>query len=203
MHLQQITTNLPIKIPTLSIADVIANKEDLSTRIMDVGRKGMLSMLPNISTSLLSVPQTVMNREEEEEAEEREIELKFLEGIVYVNGIEVIPRSATSRVLIFKVLLEQYLKDFTGGLGVEEHKFLTITQISELIEPYVGAGRDVEQQVRRPLNKIQKAVQEAMAQKLGVHVDRHCLIETKGWPGCSSKEYGYRLNPRTISFRKF
>ena len=48
------------------------------------------------------------------------------------------------------------------------HTPLNLHQIAERLEPHMGLIDDLEQQIRRPLNKMQKAIEETLAKELGV-----------------------------------
>jgi hypothetical protein len=119
-----------------------------------------------------------------------------------VCGIHVIGKQAPSRIQIFRILLEQYWRDFEEGKPKEMHTPLNLHQIAERLEPHMGLIDDLEQQIRRPLNKMQKAIEETLAKELGVNIKRDDIIQTLGWPGFKKQEYGYRLNPFNLVFTK-
>ena len=121
---------------------------------------------------------------------------------IFVCGIHVIGKQAPSRLQIFRILLEQYWRDFEEGKPKDMHTPLNLHQIAERLEPHMGLIDDLEQQIRRPLNKMQKAIEETLAKELGVNIKRDDIIQTLGWPGFKRQEYGYRLNPFNLVFTK-
>jgi hypothetical protein len=124
------------------------------------------------------------------------------EGKVYINEVEVMGKHASTRFYIFMILLDQYWLDFREGKPEDQHTFLSLSQIAEKLEEHLGPIEDLEQQVRRPLNRIQQDMEEILARKLGLFVKKDDIIQTLGWAGFKKQAYGYRLNPSTLLFKK-
>ena len=191
-----------LEVQRLSVADFVVMPEILADSIMATCKQGVADNLPNQSASVLPFP-SINLAESKPAIEEKYLEIKINDAGVSINDIVVVGRQASSRLLIFRLLLEQYWQDFEVAKPSEQHSFLNMNQLSDLMEPHVGMISDLEQQIRRPLNKMQKVIQEILARNLGLPVQRHDVIETRGWPGCNNKqEFGYRLNPNTLLFRK-
>ncbi|WP_339048029.1 hypothetical protein [Candidatus Mesenet endosymbiont of Phosphuga atrata] len=49
---------------------------------------------------------------------------------------------------------------------------------------------------------MQKNITEKLAKTSGLNVKRDDVIQTLPWSAMSGKEYGYRLNPFILIFRK-
>ena len=191
-----------IEVQRLAVADFITMPELLADAIIKTCKLGVSETLPNQSASILPFPNFNLAAPKQI-VEEKYLEIKINDAGVSINNILVIGKQASSRLLIFRLLLEQYWQDFEIAKPPEQHGFLNMNQLSDLMEPHVGMINDLEQQIRRPLNKIQKVIQEILAKDLGLPVQRHDVIETRGWPGCNKKqEFGYRLNPNKLLFRK-
>jgi len=194
--------NIGIEVQRLAVADFITMPELLADAITKTCKKGVSETLPNQSASILPFPNFNLAAPKQI-VEEKYLEIKINDAGVSINNILVIGKQASSRLLIFRLLLEQYWQDFEVAKPPEQHSFLNMNQLSDLMEPHLGMISDLEQQIRRPLNKMQKVIQETLAKNLGLPVQRHDVIETRGWPGCNNKqEFGYRLNPNTLLFRK-
>jgi len=191
-----------VEVPIISVADLIHNPLSLTELIKQTCQTGVCEVIPNYSASIL--PFRMISLAEPKIApQDKYLEIRMADTGVSINGIVVIGRQASSRLLIFRLLLEQYWQDFEVAKPSAQHTFLNINQLADLMEPHVGMIEDLEQQIRRPLNKMQKVIQDTLAEQLGLPIKRHDVIETHGWPGCNSKqEFGYRLNPNTLLFRK-
>ena len=191
-----------LSVQRLSVADCVVRPEVLAERILLTSKQGVSHHLPNQSTPLF--PFSAINlAEPKPETERKYLEIKMNDAGVCINDVVVVGRQAHSRLLIFRLLLEQYWQDFESAKPSEQHCFLNMTQLSDLMAPHVGMVNDLEQQIRRPLNKMQQAIQEKLAKALGLPIQRDDVIEMRGWPGCHHKQaFGYRLNPHTLLFGK-
>ncbi|WP_341823858.1 hypothetical protein [Wolbachia endosymbiont (group A) of Agelastica alni] len=49
---------------------------------------------------------------------------------------------------------------------------------------------------------MQRTMVDKLAITLGMNVKRDDIIQTLPWSGIDIKEYGYRLNPSTLSLKK-
>lgn len=61
---------------------------------------------------------------------------------------------------------------------------------------------DLEQQIRHPLNKMQRTIKKKLASKIGLNINRNDIIQTLRWSGIGTKEYGYAINPLTVVLKK-
>jgi hypothetical protein len=156
-----------IDVPIISVADLIHNPLSLTGLIKQTCQIGVCEAIPNYSASIL--PFRMISLAEPKIApQEKYLEIRMADNGVSINGIVVIGRHASSRLLIFRLLLEQYWQDFEIAKPSVQHTFLNINQLANLMEPHVGMIEDLEQQIRRPLNKMQKVIQDTLAEQLGL-----------------------------------
>lgn len=190
---------LPLDITTIRLSDLMSERLSLQQGLHMAIEHGVPKEIPNVSRQIL--PFISLHQPK---IAEKPITYSITidsEGI-FVGGIHVIGKQAPSRIQIFRILLEQYWRDFEEGKPKEMHTPLNLHQIAERLEPHMGLIDDLEQQIRRPLNKMQKAIEETLAKELGVNIKRDDIIQTLGWPGFKKQEYGYRLNPFNLVFTK-
>lgn len=195
--LRKTLPHLPLDITTIRLSDLMSEKCSLQQGLHMAMEHGVPKEIPNVSRQIL--PFVSLHQPK---LAEKPITYSITidsEGI-FVGGIHVIGKQAPSRIQIFRILLEQYWRDFEEGKPKEMHTPLNLHQIAERLEPQMGLIDDLEQQIRRPLNKMQKAIEETLAKELGVNIKRDDIIQTLGWPGFKKQEYGYRLNPFTLVF---
>jgi len=165
------------------MADLICKHRTLNEVLNEAVAKGIPELLPNVSFQALNC-YSYIPLQKTTLPEKKILRLKVVDNTVYVNEIEVIGKQATSSICIFRILLKQFLHDFEEA---EEYKFLSIIQIANSL-----GLEDPEQQVRRPLNRMQKIIAEKLASTLGLNIKRDDIIQACNWSG-------YRLNPSTIN----
>ena len=197
--LRKILPHLPLDITTIKLLDVMSERLSLQQSLHRAIEHGVPKEIPNVSRQVL--PFVSLHRPNMTEKPTTYSIAIGSEGI-FVGGVHVIGKQAPSRIQIFRILLEQYWRDFEEGKPKEMHTPLNLHQIAERLEPHMGLIDDLEQQIRRPLNKMQKAIEETLAKELGVNIKRDDIIQTLGWPGFKKQEYGYRLNPFNLVFTK-
>ncbi|XGA08495.1 MAG: hypothetical protein U0X86_000738 [Wolbachia endosymbiont of Xenopsylla cheopis] len=184
---------LLLNLYTISMADLICKHKTLNETLLTAVEKGIPELLPNVSFQALNcypyIPLQKITL-----PEKKILWLKVIDSTAYINNIEVISKQAASSICIFRILLKQFLRDFEAELPAEEYKFLSITQIADSL-----SLEDPEQQVRRPLNRMQKTIIEKLANTLGLNVKRDDVIQALNWSGTTCQEYGYRLNPFIIN----
>jgi hypothetical protein len=177
---------LPLNVNVVTIASLICKISKLSDVIAAAIKQGAPQLLPNTSAVVL-ISNNIPLTKPQPMPLDRTFQISIVNGSVCINSIEIINKQAKSRIYIFRILLEQYLQDFAEGLPAESHTLLSINQIAKLLEPYLGNIDDVEQQVRRPLNKIQKGIEEIISKEIGLNIKRNDIIQTLGWPGFTKK----------------
>lgn len=197
--LRKTLPHLPVDIPTIRLSDLMSGKLSLQQGLDVAIEHGVPKDIPNISRQIL--PFMSLHTPKPAVLPATYSITIDSEGI-FVGGIHVIGKQAPSRIQIFRILLEQYWRDFEEGKPKDMHTPLNLHQIAERLEPHMGLIDDLEQQIRRPLNKMQKAIEETLAKELGSNIKRDDIIQTLGWPGFKKQEYGYRLNPFNLVFTK-
>ncbi|WP_353273383.1 hypothetical protein [Wolbachia endosymbiont (group A) of Agelastica alni] len=183
----KVDLKLLLNLYTVPMADLICEHRTLNEVLNEAVEKGVPELLPNVSFQ--AFPYVPL--QETTLPEKKILRLKVVDNTVYVNDVEIIGKQATSSIRIFRVLLKQFLRDFEAD---EEYKFLSIVQIADSL-----GIEDPEQQVRRPLNRMQKTIAEKLASTLGLNIKRDDVIQACNWSGITCQEYGYRLNPSTIN----
>ncbi|WP_265033211.1 hypothetical protein [Wolbachia endosymbiont (group A) of Sicus ferrugineus] len=93
-------------------------------------------------------------------------------------------------VSIFRVLFKQFLNDFENDVPLEKHIPLSIEKIADRLT-FHSEITDLEQQIRYPLNKMQRTIKEKLANQLGLNIKRDDVIQTIGWPEltCNTNSY--------------
>lgn len=110
--------------------------------------------------------------------------ITFENGCVFVNDIEIISKRAKNRYHVFITLFDQYITDIKTTKNSENYKYLSIHEISDLLNKAGFPISDLEKQIRLPIYEIMKKVPN--------------LIEFKRWSGIHEKNFGYRLNAKYI-----
>lgn len=197
--LRKTLPHLPLDITTIRLSDFINGNLSLKQGLDLAIEHGIPKEIPNVSRQILPF---VPLRTAKPLALPATYSITIDSEGIFVGGVHVIGKQAPSRIQIFRILLEQYWRDFEEGKPKKMHTPLNLHQIAERLEPHMGLIDDLEQQIRRPLNKMQKAIEETLAKELGVNIKRDDIIQTLGWPGFKKQEYGYRLNPFTLVFTK-
>jgi hypothetical protein len=177
------------------MADLICERRTLKEVLDEVSEKGVPKLLPNVS--LQAFPYVPL-RQTKLVAREKILQLQIKNDTICINNIEVVNKQSKLRVNIFFILLEKFWNDFKAGILPEQHKTLSVGQIAD----YLGNISDTEQQIRKPINRMQKTMAEKLAKTLGINVKRDDIIQTLPWSGIGIKGYGYRLNPFTLSLKK-
>lgn len=121
---------------------------------------------------------------------EGKLEINFKNEAIYINDIEIISTKAINLQKIFRILLEQFLQDSMEGKDFDNFRSLDIHNFSEILENNGSIIFDKEKQVRRPINRLQKALYI----KFGVKI-----IDTIRY-SYARKQSGYRLSPQIICF---
>ncbi|MBA8758090.1 hypothetical protein HCR18_03315 [Wolbachia pipientis] len=180
------------------IADLICEHQTLSEVLGEAVEKGVPKLLPNVSFQALNCYPYIPLQQTKLAAQEKTLQLQIKNGNIYINDIEVVNKQSKLGMNIFFILLEQFWHDFKEGIPPEQHKTLSIGQIADCL----GNISDTEQQIRKPINRMQKTMAEKLAKTLGMNVKRDDIIQTLPWSGIGIKEYGYRLNPFTLLLKK-
>ncbi len=122
------------------------------------------------------------------------LQLQIKGNLIYINDIMVISRSSRLQLKIFHILFAQFLYDIKDGLPTDRYTFLNLEQLAERLGINTQTIYDLERKVRRPLNRMRRAIKDQLA-KSGISIDNNDIIECSGWPGYFHKQSGYRINP--------
>lgn len=188
--------DLPLALPIVKMTDLFCEHRTLNEILFEAVETGVPELISNASSQIFPI---IPLRETKPVLPKKALELKFTSGIVYINDVEVVNKRAKSCISVFNVLFKQFLHDFSNDIPKEEHKPLSIEKIADLLHSEV---MDLEQQIRYPLNKMQRMIKDKLANQLGLGIKREDVIQTIGWPELACKEYGYRLNPFTLTLKK-
>lgn len=118
----------------------------------------------------------------------RKLEINFKDGAIFIDNSEIISKKAENLQKIFKILLKQFLQDSMKGEDIDKFNLLSIHKFSEILEIAGETILDKEKQVRRPINRLQRA----LFIKFGVNIIETVRCSYIGNP------FGYRLNPSII-----
>ncbi|WP_349967794.1 hypothetical protein [Wolbachia endosymbiont of Armadillidium arcangelii] len=182
----------------IPMADLICGYRTLNEILNETVEKGVPKLLPNVSFQALNCYPYIPLQQTKLATQEKILQLRIKNGGIYINDIEIVNKQSKLGMNIFFVLLEQFWCDFKEGISPGQHKALTIEQIAD----YLGNISDAEQQIRKPINRMQRTMVDKLAITLGMNVKRDDIIQTLPWSGIGIKEYGYRLNPSTLSLKK-
>lgn len=190
--------DLPLALLIVKMTDLFCEHRTLNEILFEAVETGVPELISNASSQIFPI---IPLRETKPELPKKALHIQFTGGVVYINKIEVVNKRAKLCISIFDVLFKQFLHDFSNDVAKEEHKPLSIEKIAERLN-FHAEITDLEQQIRYPLNKMQRTIKEKLANQLGLGIKREDVIQTIGWPELACKEYGYRLNPFTLTLKK-
>lgn len=190
--------DIPLSLPIVEMVDLFCQRKTLIEIFQEVVKRGVPELIPNTSMQILATSYVPLKRVEPA-AVKKLLELQFVESTVYINDIEVINEKAKSCLNVFRALFKQFLNDCKNELPPEKYTLLSINELGKSLG--LGLEVDLEHYIRKPLNTIQRTVKATLAKKLGLNIKRNDVIQTLGWPGSSRKDYGYRINPFTVTIK--
>ena len=193
---REIIPDLPLTLPVVKMTDLFCEYKTLNEILSEAVEKGVPELISNASSQMFSITPL---KEVKPISLKKALQLMFTQGTVYINDIEVVSKRAKLCISIFDVLFKQFLHDFSNPK--EQHKPLSIEKIADRLN-FHSEITDLEQQIRYPINKMQRTIKEKLASQLGLNIKRDDIIQTIGWPELGCKEYGYRLNPFTLVLKK-
>lgn len=192
--------DIPLDLFIVQMVDLFCQRKALIEVFQEAIKRGIPKLIPN--TSMQVLPASYISLKRIEHAKERKLlELRLVEGTLHVNDIEVVSEKAVACINIVQTLFGQFLDDCKKGLPPEKYTLLSIKEIGKRLD--LSQEADLEQKIRRPLNKMQERIKSILARKLGLNIERDDVIQTVGWPGSSSKGNGYRINPFTLVIKMF
>lgn len=142
--------------------------------------------MPNVFFQALNCYSYVPLQRTKPNSPEKTLHLQIKGNNICLNNIEVIDKQSKSGSIFF-ILLDQFFHDFKEGIPLKQYKTLKIGEIADRL----GNIADTEQQIRKPLNRMQITMAERLAKTLGLNVKRDDIIQTLPWSGVGNKEYGY------------
>lgn len=195
---REMIPDLPLALPIVKMTDLFCEYKTLNEILFEAVEEGVPELISNASQQIFPI---ILLKEAKQELPKKALQLKFTGGAIYINDIEVVNKRAKLCISIFDILFKQFLHDFSNDVPKEEHKPLSIEKIADRLN-FHAEITDLEQQIRYPLNKVQRTIKEKLANQLGLGIEREDVIQTIGWPELACKEYGYRLNPFTLTLKK-
>ncbi|MDR1139419.1 MAG: hypothetical protein LBJ80_04175 [Rickettsiales bacterium] len=188
--------NLLLSLYVVRMVELFCQLKTLTEIFQEAAKRGVPEVVENTSLQVLPASYISLKRVEPI-VPTKLLELQVVKGMVYVNSVEVINKKAVSCLNIFRILFKQFLHDCEKELPPEKHTLLNINQLEKLLGLSLEA--DLEHQIRRPLNKMQKMIKATLAKELGLSIERNDVIQTLGWQRLS---HGYRINPFTLTIKK-
>ncbi len=187
--------DLPVVLPIVKMSDLFCENKTLYEILLEAA---IPELIANVSTQIFPV---ISLKQVKPKSPKKTLQLGFSYGAVYVNDVEVVNKRAILCISIFRILLKQFLDDFENGIPLKHHVPLSTEKIADSLI-FHSEIIDLEQQIRYPLNKMQRQIKEKLANQLGLSIERDDVIQTIGWPELICKEHGYRLNPFTLVLKK-
>jgi hypothetical protein len=117
---------------------------------------------------------------------------------VSINRLEIISNKAKNTYKIFSILYDQFLEDYKNKKPCSEFKFLSLNYIAKSIDNNRLDAFSTEDQIRRPLNKLRKLVQQRLREQFGIDTSLDTIIEFVPWNGISTRQFGFRINASNI-----
>ena len=129
------------------------------------------------------------------------LEVRWLGRAISINNVIVISHRAYMRFFIFKVLFEHYWENVQSGCTMDQHGFLSVDAIANALTQQGLLLQDVEQGVRRRINKLQKNIQRKLSDNAGLTIQQHSVIQSSNSTASThASSVGYRLNPHDLAF---
>ena len=124
-------------------------------------------------------------------------------NIVRVDDVKVVAKQAGPRFIIFSVLWDWFLDDLKAGLVPEMFHAQPLRYLIHELEVQTGKKYPDETTVRRAINRLQEDIAKTIKREVGLPIDREDIIQTCRKQGQTDNDFGYRINPFSVSARAF
>lgn len=192
----------------VALADVVAGNERLADLVRRVATAEPPANVVEASVPVYSktVPTIVAPQRGAGRAARRFV-VEVGPKSVRIEGVDVMAPQAGFRFRVFQVLWEQFLDELRKGTAPDSHAPVKLSRIVKLLDERREKGEEDEatdeDSVRRAVNRLQADIETAFKRKVGDPIDREDIVETDRRANQSDKDFGYRINPRTVCARPF
>ena len=144
-------------VSVVSLAELLGGQADLQGRLEAQAQSGPTATLGNPSRPIYSKagrhPETYAA--EAPSHPDRLFVVQVADGIVFVNGLSVVPKQAGTGYPIFKILLRRHLQGMLENIPSGDYRPLSIGEICNALYEMNGKAYDDEDAVRKTINRIQ------------------------------------------------
>jgi len=188
----------------VSLTDVVSGAVDLEKIVREQAASGSPSSIRKVSIPVYTKgPVPVVIEPLEPSVKDHRFVVETGPNVVLVEGEIVVAPQAGIRYKIFRILWDRFLDDLKQALSPDLYSPTNIKDMIRELESRTGKHIDDEMNIRRSINRLQTDIETAVKRKLGLPIDREDIIQTCRWKGQSEGDYGYRINPFTVTARPF
>jgi len=187
------------------LADVICDTKNLNDLVRSAVQQGEPTDLRHASIPVCDkrpLP-VVIEPAKPTAADGRRFVVEVGEGVVRIEGVQVIAKQAGPRFVIFQTLWQHFLGDLQQGIPPADFTATPIHDLMTALETQTDKRYPDETTVRRTINLLQTDIEKTLKQTLGLPIDREDVVQTCDWTGQRDSSFGYRINPFTVAVRPF
>jgi hypothetical protein len=180
----------------VALADLICGKTDLCALIRDTAAQGRPRGVATASTPVCGGgPSGVFVESGQRATSDRRFIVEVGDGVVRIEGMQVIAEQAGPRFILFRTLWQWFLDDLRDGTAPNAFRAWPLEKLIEELESQIGKKYSDETTVRRVINNMQADFEQKLRRQRGSAIGREDIVET--CPG------GYRINPFSVAARAF
>ncbi|MBO46952.1 MAG: hypothetical protein CMJ96_08680 [Planctomycetes bacterium] len=188
----------------LPLADVVSEGTDLAVALLNTAATGTPS---NISAASIPVYTKGARPIHFEPMETVHADRRFAVSVgpetVVINGMTVIYKQATTRLIIFNILWRRFLDNLQYGHEPDDFPPMTLYDLAnEVAEKTKKEVEDIES-IRRGVNRIQSDIKDTIKKNTGAPISGGDIIQTIASQGKDDPDSGYRINPISVMARIF
>ncbi|OHC75213.1 MAG: hypothetical protein A3G18_06665 [Rhodospirillales bacterium RIFCSPLOWO2_12_FULL_58_28] len=187
----------------IRLADIVSGRMELASAITDTATFGRPSSLGAASIPIYTKGARPIHYEAVEPVHaDRAFTVAVGPSTVMVNGVTVIHKQASARLVLFKILWGRFLDNLKNGIEPDDFPPMTLEDIAELVQ--TGGNKEVEdvETIRRNLNRLQTDIEKAVKKYTGAPIGAGDIIQTIP-RHVTGDDYGFRINPVSVMPRLF
>ena len=186
------------------LADVICGVKDIISLVRSAIQQGTPTSLRQASIPVCDkCPLPVVIEPINTTKAGRQFVVEVGDGVVRVEGVQVIAKQAGPRFIIFQTLWKQFLGDLQKGIPPDDFTAIPITDLMTALETRTDKRYPDETTVRRTINLLQNDIEKTLKKTQGVPIDREDVMQTCARTGQLDTAFGYRINPFTVTVRPY
>jgi hypothetical protein len=186
----------------VSLAQVVCGEVDFKKQLHEVAAAGPPSTVLNASVAVYARGAPPIVEPVAPTRLQRRFVVECGSKTVRVEDEVVVSPQAGTRFDVFHILWQQFLEDLRSECRPGEFHMVTVKDLDAKLQAEGTRHEDVAT-IRRAVNRLQDDIATAVKKKLGLPIDREDIIETCRWRGQDDKNYGYRINPLTVTARPY